>query len=327
MELVASKLVFKVKRKQPGAPEPRKFLGHGKCIDVNRSCSLSTHTDQMDTILKVTEQLWTTMKIPPCDVRGLGILMQHTKLASAGEAEPNQLARMWASTTDNITHHQQANTAAHPQNQTKPNQETNNTWKQAVNPSSFSQVDEHVLNQLPPDVQREIRMKYGVPKKAASGGKPPGTKRSHHKVTENPQQAKKQAARNRNKQQRLDSMTCVKAKTKQAGQPQPEHSDSAGCERGEENEQPVDQTCVVVATPHEATPVHLLPWHTKHRKQLVKLLHDWDMESVVTELRYLRRECSSEPSASDKFNELLREVEAELAIFIGGPAVLKVEML
>ncbi len=66
-------VTLKVMQRQEGAPAPYKFLGHGACDSHSRSVTLGASTDQPDDVLRVCWELFQALKLPPADVRGVGI--------------------------------------------------------------------------------------------------------------------------------------------------------------------------------------------------------------------------------------------------------------
>jgi len=66
-------ITLKMKVRRPGAPTPRKFMGHGICDNVARSCTLPTVTDEAQVIAKQCHALLKQLSVTPEDVRGMGI--------------------------------------------------------------------------------------------------------------------------------------------------------------------------------------------------------------------------------------------------------------
>ena len=66
--------------RKPGASMPSKFMGHGVCDNIARSTSLGSPTDEKESIAKECVSLLRQLKIPPDDLRGMGI--QVSKLVS-----------------------------------------------------------------------------------------------------------------------------------------------------------------------------------------------------------------------------------------------------
>lgn len=62
-----------MKVRRPGTPTPRKFMGHGICDNVARSCTLPTVTDDAQVIAKQCHALLKQLTVTPEDVRGMGI--------------------------------------------------------------------------------------------------------------------------------------------------------------------------------------------------------------------------------------------------------------
>ncbi|EFJ42568.1 hypothetical protein VOLCADRAFT_97374 [Volvox carteri f. nagariensis] len=66
-------LVLKVKRRQAGAPEPAKFMGHGACDNISRSVTMSRFTAEAGDLRAAAVGLLRALAIPPEELRGLGI--------------------------------------------------------------------------------------------------------------------------------------------------------------------------------------------------------------------------------------------------------------
>jgi DNA repair protein REV1 len=66
-------LTLKVKRRQAGAPEPAKFMGHGICDNASRSVTLGRCFSGADEMAEQAAALLAAMQIPPEELRGLGI--------------------------------------------------------------------------------------------------------------------------------------------------------------------------------------------------------------------------------------------------------------
>lgn len=51
-------ITLKVKRRQEGAPEPAKFLGHGWCDNVSRSVTIASFSDNTDQVWGINQEPW-----------------------------------------------------------------------------------------------------------------------------------------------------------------------------------------------------------------------------------------------------------------------------
>ncbi|CAH1257907.1 DNA repair protein REV1-like isoform X2 [Branchiostoma lanceolatum] len=78
-------VTVKVMARKADAPvEPSKFMGHGICDSLSKSSTLGLATDDPKVIGKEAWNVLSQMKLPPSDLRGLGIQM--TRLVSASGA-------------------------------------------------------------------------------------------------------------------------------------------------------------------------------------------------------------------------------------------------
>eukprot|EP00898_Chlorokybus_atmophyticus_P005090 jgi/Chlat1/5582/Chrsp369S05362 len=83
-------ITLKVKRKKLGAPEPAKFMGCGICDSFSRSVTLASFTDDPAIVGQEAKQLYSFLKIPPSELRGVGLQM--TRLSndtSSSVAKPS----------------------------------------------------------------------------------------------------------------------------------------------------------------------------------------------------------------------------------------------
>lgn len=62
-----------MKVRKAGAPTPLKFMGHGICDNIARSCTLPTVTDEAQVIAKQCHALLKQLSVTPEDMRGMGI--------------------------------------------------------------------------------------------------------------------------------------------------------------------------------------------------------------------------------------------------------------
>jgi hypothetical protein len=70
-------VTLKVKRRQQGAPEPAKFLGHGVCDNISRSVTLAGFVSTAAEVCEQAAQLLHALAVPPEEIRGLGITVSH----------------------------------------------------------------------------------------------------------------------------------------------------------------------------------------------------------------------------------------------------------
>ncbi|XP_078373550.1 DNA repair protein REV1-like isoform X2 [Oculina patagonica] len=66
-------ITLKMKARKAGAPMPKKFMGHGICDNIARSCTLPTVTDEAQVIAKQCHALLKQLSVTPEDMRGMGI--------------------------------------------------------------------------------------------------------------------------------------------------------------------------------------------------------------------------------------------------------------
>ncbi|KXZ53208.1 hypothetical protein GPECTOR_7g1101 [Gonium pectorale] len=66
-------LTLKVKRRQAGAPQPAKFMGHGACDNISRSVTLGRFTADAADLRREAMGLLRALGVPPEELRGLGL--------------------------------------------------------------------------------------------------------------------------------------------------------------------------------------------------------------------------------------------------------------
>lgn len=83
--VVGGTLTIKLMIRRPDAPaETAKFLGHGKCNNVSRSCQLLQPTANGEEFLKLSLRLLKQIRPQPEDIRGMGV--QLTRLVSSSSS-------------------------------------------------------------------------------------------------------------------------------------------------------------------------------------------------------------------------------------------------
>ena len=80
---------IQMKVRKAGAPTPRKFMGHGICDNIARSCTLPTVTDEAQVIAKQCHALLKQLSVTPEDMRGMGIQVSKLNDKKAGTSDKN----------------------------------------------------------------------------------------------------------------------------------------------------------------------------------------------------------------------------------------------
>ena len=78
-----TKVTLKVKQRKPDAPPPPNYLGSGSCFNVSRS----QDTRESSVLAHIGSQLFTQMKIPKDEIRGMGLVVSCLSEAGATEHE------------------------------------------------------------------------------------------------------------------------------------------------------------------------------------------------------------------------------------------------
>ncbi len=99
-----SKITLKIMQQKPGAPPPPKFLGHGSCYHLSKSCDTPNNapTCQCEIMARIGMELFVQMSVAAEDVRGMGIVV--SKLVTSGGSgsateNKNRSIRSWFSET------------------------------------------------------------------------------------------------------------------------------------------------------------------------------------------------------------------------------------
>lgn len=69
-------VTLKIKRRKQGAPSAAKFLGHGPCDNLSRSVTAHVFVSQGVEIGRCACALLKAMKLPPDQIRGVGIAVR-----------------------------------------------------------------------------------------------------------------------------------------------------------------------------------------------------------------------------------------------------------
>jgi impB/mucB/samB family C-terminal domain len=85
-----SKVTLKIKRRKQHAKAPMKFLGHGSCDNLSRSCDVpaSSTTADSKVLSDLCFTLYRQLGVPKEDVRGMGIVLTKLTFSVAGASAP-----------------------------------------------------------------------------------------------------------------------------------------------------------------------------------------------------------------------------------------------
>lgn len=158
-------VTLKIKKRREGAQEPRKFLGMGICDSLTRSATVN-RVQSIASIYDHALPLLRSLRVPYADIRGVGLSV--AKLAKAGSAEAVRRPRPNASSEVVHDHDDRGKKLVRIDAFAKPRARLGQGTEQArkkvpiahrIEPSS---IDDAVLAELPEDLQREIRLEYGL---------------------------------------------------------------------------------------------------------------------------------------------------------------------
>ncbi|KAJ3115460.1 deoxycytidyl transferase [Phlyctochytrium bullatum] len=162
----ASQITVKAKKKLYDG-EPHKLLGCGMCEDLSKSQPLQGMTDDAQVIARTAIVLLESLKIPPSEVRGIGIQM--TKLSREAQEDSRQqnLFQMLPGIRTSPGRSKgSALSEARPV--------AGSSSRQVQEPASdLASIDPEFLLELPEDIRQEILMHYGSRKQHAPEQEPP----------------------------------------------------------------------------------------------------------------------------------------------------------
>ncbi|KAJ1730804.1 deoxycytidyl transferase [Coemansia biformis] len=143
---MGSQVTLKVKKRQEGQGKPAKFLGHGICDSLSKSTSLHQMTNDPARIAAACIDLLHRMDIDPLDIRAVGIQVQ--RLNSLENS--TDIGDMFTKAKERS----EGGAGARP-------------GAQCELPSA-SQLDPSVVDELPEDIQEELRTAYKLVGHAAN---------------------------------------------------------------------------------------------------------------------------------------------------------------
>ena len=147
---MGSHMMLKVMRRAADAPlDPPKHLGHGKCDTFNKSVQLGVATNNADLLARETITMMKSLRIPPGELRGIGLQMG--KLERAGQAKVEAGQKTLQFTTSAKSEPAQDSTQRKPQlPQGKSPQFMSTQFEMP------SQIDPEVLANLPEDIRSRL---------------------------------------------------------------------------------------------------------------------------------------------------------------------------
>ncbi|CAO3689560.1 hypothetical protein G6F70_002841 [Rhizopus microsporus] len=135
-------ITIKILKRQEGAKEPAKLLGHGQIDAFSKSCTLADYTHDADIISKHVYSMLKSFHFHYADIRGLGI--QVTKLDQETTSDFQERLNFKRKITNEQESHKRTRVEAN----------TKNNQAQLMN------VDPDVFFELPEHIQKEIMSKY-----------------------------------------------------------------------------------------------------------------------------------------------------------------------
>ena len=193
-----SSVTLKIKKRREGAQEPRKFLGMGICDSLTRSAAV----DRVQSAVSIFEHalpLLRSLRLPFADIRGMGLSV--TKLETTAAAEARATRTNPSPRNDSKARKRGANGHMPSRDTNKKMQridvfarpvvlggplgrdEGQGDEKRASSSATAAptrllpnDIDASVLSELPADLQREIRLEYGLAMTTASAAGGPAAR-------------------------------------------------------------------------------------------------------------------------------------------------------
>ncbi|CAH7685775.1 DNA polymerase IV 3 [Phakopsora pachyrhizi] len=192
LSVLGRHLTVKIMKRAPGAPvETKKFLGHGICEDVSKSILLSLGVKEGGVIGEEAWKLISSMRIPPEDLRGIGIQIQRLEKSEKGverkkfQAQSTIAFKATKPSESLISKHQLSRTTS--LNSSRPLRKSNQSSKQsdhqkiAYTPKKLesmkstqifipspSQIDFEAVNALPMSLKTKVLDSFPRASKSAT---------------------------------------------------------------------------------------------------------------------------------------------------------------
>ena len=208
-----SKLVLKMMISKDPTKMPGKWLGHGLCDSVSRSVDIPLTRDEA-IISSAGMKLYEKLAVDDSSIRGMGIVINALKFDDELNlvSSPTKLSS-WLQNSPEVDEEDRAK-------QVTFEIEGNDTASTAPTlPTTFSQLDQDVLSNLPSDILMEVKSMYGRKSSQqsprASGASPKSTKLKC--LTKSKQSDKAISIEGQTSVRRMLKLACVKSGDEQIG--------------------------------------------------------------------------------------------------------------
>jgi DNA repair protein REV1 len=156
-----SHLMLKVMRRAATAPlDPPKHLGHGDCDTFNKSIQLGVATNNHEVLGKEAIGMMRALRIPPGELRGIGLQMGKLERAGDAKVEPGQKKLEFKKFENVVKESVRARLEPTDVDPIVLANLPDDLRTRILSRPTASQIDEDVLNELPLSLQTEIRQTY-----------------------------------------------------------------------------------------------------------------------------------------------------------------------
>ncbi len=145
-------------RAKDAPEETSKFLGHGVCDSVSRSCTLSSATREAKVIAREAKLLGNAMNVKCQDLRGIGIQLSKLEFSRSDGAASKSILSYVRKKAEGSSKSKTSSV-----NRTEGHSRSNNPDCDIT----FSQIDPEVLTALPAEVRAEVEATYRKREKAS----------------------------------------------------------------------------------------------------------------------------------------------------------------
>lgn len=153
-------MMLKVMRRAADAPlDPPKHLGHGKCDTSNKSVQLGVATNNADLLARETIIMMKSLRIPPGELRGIGLQMGKLEREGGVKVEAGQKTLQFAKRTKVAP---PQTTLELVQRKSMPPAQTSLQFM-ATQFGMPSQIDPDVLATLPEDIRARLVSRNPIP--------------------------------------------------------------------------------------------------------------------------------------------------------------------
>lgn len=141
---------LRIRKRQAGAPEPKKPLGCGKCDLLSRSIAVDLRDDDVKLLSKQIKSTYQNLQIPPKELRGVGLQVSKLRLSSIHRINP-RLNTYFRKACGDSNSNESSNVASSASEALK---------KDYSSSLTSSQIDPNVWESLPQHIQQDVLAEF-----------------------------------------------------------------------------------------------------------------------------------------------------------------------